>query len=110
MKVENVSTLLGACYEAKRIVELMPKLPKGMKPSHIHIIDIIRHLQQTNGSVRISDIGAALHVTNPSITRLVNELVKLNTLQKVQSNEDKRVFIVNLTELGETYYKKYKKF
>ena len=107
MKVENVSQLLGACYEAKRIVELMPKLPKGMKPSHIHIVDIICQLQQTHGSVRISDIGTALHVTNPSITRLVNELVGLNAVQKIQSSEDKRVFTVSLTTLGQTYYKKY---
>ena len=107
MKVENVSQLLGACYEAKRIVELMPKLPKGMKPSHIHIVDIICQLQQAHGSVRISDIGTALHVTKPSITRLVNELVGLNAVQKIQSSEDKRVFTVSLTTLGQAYHKKY---
>jgi hypothetical protein len=28
MKAENVSKLLGACYEAKRIVELMPNFRK----------------------------------------------------------------------------------
>jgi len=107
MKAESVSKLLGACYEAKRIVEQMPALPQGMKPSHIHLVDIIRQLQQKNGSVRISDIGAALHVTNPSITRLVNELVKLNVVQKIQSSEDKRVFTVTLTAPGQIYYKKY---
>lgn len=109
MKVENVSQLLGACYEAKHIMELMPKLPKGMKPSHIHIIDIICQLQQTQGAVRISDIGTALHVTNPSITRLVNELVKLNAVRKTQNDVDKRVFTVSLTLLGQAYYKKYLK-
>ena len=107
MKAENVSELLGACYEAKRIVELMPTLPQGMKPSHIHVVDIICQLQQTNGLVRISDIGTALHVTNPSITRLVNELVELKVVKKIQSCEDKRVFTVSLTELGQTYYHTY---
>ena len=107
MKVKRVSKLLEACYEAKRIVELMPKLPKGMKPSHIHVVDIICQLQQTNGLVRISDIGTALHVTKPSITKLVNELVELNAVKKTQSSEDKRVFTVSLTSLGQTYYKKY---
>jgi len=107
MKVESVSELLGACHEARRIVELMPKLPKGMKASHIHVIDIICQLQQKNGSVRVSDIGAALHVTNPSITRLVNELVELKAVKKVQSEEDKRVFTLSLTPLGQQYYRKY---
>lgn len=107
MKVESASELLGACYEAKRIVELMPKLPKSMKPSHIHVIDTISQLQHANGLVRISDIGSALHVTNPSITRLVNELVGFKAVEKIQSEEDKRVFTVTLTPLGQTYYTKY---
>ena len=102
-----MSKLLGACHEAKRIVELMPKLPQGMKPSHIHVIDIINQLQQRNGSVRVSDIGAALHVTNPGVTRLVNELVVLKAVEKTQSSEDKRVVTVRLTGLGEDYLKKY---
>ena len=107
MQEESVSKLLGACHEAKRIVELMPKLPQGMKPSHIHVIDVINQLQQRNGSVRVSDIGAALHVTNPSITRIVNELVELKAVEKAQSSEDKRVVTVRLTALGEDYLKKY---
>lgn len=107
MQEESVSKLLGACHEAKRIVELMPKLPQGMKPSHIHVIDIINQLQQRNGSVRVSDIGVALHVTNPSITRLVNELVELKAVEKAQSSEDKRVVTVRLTALGEDYLEKY---
>lgn len=107
MESESVSKLLGACHEAKRIVELMPKLPKGMKPGHIHVIDVISRLQQDKGSVRVSDIGAALHVTNPGITRLVNELVEFNAVQKTQSSEDKRVFTVCLTALGQKYYQKY---
>lgn len=102
MQEESVSKLLGACYEAKRIVELMPKLPQGMKPSHIHVIDVINQLQQRNGSVRVSDIGVALHVTNPGVTRLVNELVVLKAVEKTQSSEDKRVVTVRLTELGRT--------
>ncbi len=107
MKKENVSELIGACYEAKRIIELMPKLPEGIKPGHIHVIDIIYQLQQTNGSVRVSDIAAALHVTNPGITRLVNELVEMKTVEKIQDREDKRVFTVSLTLQGEKYHKKY---
>ena len=107
MKAESVNKLLDACYEARRIVELMPKLPTGMKPSHIHVVDIICQLQQTNGLVRISDIGTALHVTKPSITRLVNELVELKAVKKIQSKEDKRVFTVSLTALGKKYHKKY---
>lgn len=107
MKEENVTELVGACYEAKRVVELMPRLPQGMKPSHIHVIDIIHQLQEKGGPVRVGDIAAAMHVTNPGVTRLVNELVGLGAIAKAQSNEDKRVFTVSLTELGRKYQRDY---
>ncbi|MCH4191601.1 MAG: MarR family transcriptional regulator [Butyrivibrio sp.] len=107
MNTETTSDFLGACHEARKIVELMPKLPKGMKPGHIHVIDIIYRLQQGDQAVRVSDIGAALHVTNPGITRLVNELVELKAVQKEQSETDRRVFTVSLTATGMKYYRKY---
>ena len=106
-KTEATREFLGACHEAKQMVDLMPKLPEGMKPSHIHIIDIIYRLQQANDIVRISDIGTELHITNPSITRVVNELVDFGAVEKVQSQTDKRVYTVSLTALGKEYYRKY---
>lgn len=107
MNASEISEFLGACFEARRIVDLMPKLPKQMKPSHIHVIDIIFQLQQENGTVRISDIGNRLHITNPSITRIVSELVDMKAVKKVQSRKDRRVFTVSLTEQGMKYYRKY---
>jgi DNA-binding MarR family transcriptional regulator len=107
MNASEISEFLGACFEARRIVDLMPKLPKQMKPSHIHVIDIICQLQRENGTVRISDIGSRLHITNPSITRIVSELVDMKAVKKVQSREDRRVFTVSLTAQGMKYYRKY---
>ena len=107
MNTETTREFFGACHEARKIVELMPKLPKGMKPGHIHVIDIIYQLQQSGRDVRVSDIGATLHVTNPGITRLVNELVELKAVRKVQSETDRRVFTVSLTATGLKYYRKY---
>ena len=106
-KTDATRELLGACHEAKQMVDLMPELPKGMKPSHIHIIDIIYRLQQETDIVRISDIGTELHITNPSITRVVNELVDFGAVEKVQNQTDKRVYTVSLTALGIEYYRKY---
>ena len=37
----------------------------------------------------------------------MNELVELKVVKKIQSCEDKRVFTVSLTELGQTYYHTY---
>lgn len=107
MRAEDVTELVGACYEAKRVVELMPGLPKGMRPGHIHVIDIIHQLQERGGPVRVSDVADAMHVTNPGVTRLVNELVELGAVEKTQSSEDRRVFTVSLTDLGREYQRDY---
>lgn len=107
MNTVMIDEFFGACFEARRIVELMPKLPNGMKPSHIHVIDILHQMQEDGEPVRISDVGKSLHVTNPGITRILNELEEMKAIKKVQSKKDKRVFTVSLTALGCRYYSKY---
>ena len=46
MEIEAVQELMAACHEAKRITELLPKLPKGMTPRHIGVIDAIHGLSR----------------------------------------------------------------
>ena len=104
MEITVVKEFVDACHQAKRITELMPELPKGMSPRHIHVIDAVRDLGQSNKTVKVSDISAYLNVTRPSITKLVNELEKMDVVQKIPDEEDGRVIRVRLTDLGEEYY------
>ena len=39
MTNEKVKRMLDACYQAKRIRELLPPLPQGVMPSYIQYID-----------------------------------------------------------------------
>ena len=41
MRTEVLKQLLDACHLAKKSIETMPKLPKGMKPRHVHVMDVI---------------------------------------------------------------------
>lgn len=102
-----VKEFLDACHMAKRITELMPELPKGMSPRHVHVIDAIWNLEQSEKTVKVSDISAYLNVTRPSITKLINELEKLNVVQKIPDEGDGRIIRLKLTELGEQYYDYY---
>ena len=61
MKTESIKALLDACYQAKRIRELLPALPDGVSPSFIQYLDVIEHLQRRNVCVKISDISDALN-------------------------------------------------
>lgn len=45
----------------------------------------------------VSKLSEALHVTKSAVTLKINELVKAGAVRKVQSQDDKRVFYVQLS-------------
>ena len=75
MKTESIKALLDACYQAKRIRELLPALPDGVSPSLIQYLDVIEHLQRRNVCVKISDISDALNIPRPGVTHTVKDMV-----------------------------------
>lgn len=103
----KVKDLIDSFFVAKRITEMMPELPKGLKPRHIHVIDSIAEIRKVKDKVCVSDISSALKVTTPSITKLINELYKMEIVRKEHEDEDKRMVTLYLTDLGEKYYNYY---
>ncbi|KAB1435996.1 winged helix-turn-helix transcriptional regulator [Candidatus Galacturonibacter soehngenii] len=57
---------------------------------------VIQSLQKPN----LSLIAEKLSLTKPAVSVIVRKLMNMNLITKVQSVEDKRVFIVELTEKG----------
>ena len=82
MTTENMKALLDACYQAKRVRELLPALPKGVSPSYIHYLDTIEELERRGVRVKVSDISDALN------------------LRKIASEQDGRVTYLSITESG----------
>lgn len=104
MELNDVKLFLDSCHVAKKITELMPKLPAGITPRHIHVIDAIWQISQEYGSVKVSDVSLFLRVTRPSVTRLINELAVLDVIRKVPDSVDHRSTLVELTGAGKKYY------
>ena len=52
-------------------------------------------------------MASAMNGTMPSITKLVNELCDMGVVKKRQSRNDRRVYILKLTDLGNHYYDVY---
>lgn len=98
---------LDACHQAKRITELMPALPGGMTPRHIHVIDALYQLQCQGNGVKVSDVSSYLGVTRPSITKAINELEDLGGLVKLPDEADRRVVRLELTDTGLRWYRYY---
>ena len=62
MTNEKVKRMLDACYQAKRIRELLPPLPQGVMPSYIQYMDTIQKLEKQGIKVKISDISDAMNL------------------------------------------------
>lgn len=107
MKPELVKEFLDSCHEARKITELMPTLPKGIKPRHLYILHAIFLLESRKSFVKVSDVSQRLRVTKPSITKMINELEDLKVLVKKQESSDKRIISLKLTALGEQYLEQY---
>lgn len=88
MTIAMIKSLLDACYQAKRIRDLLPPLPKGVTPAYIQYLDAIGQLERQGVRVRVSDIGDTLDIPRPGVTRTVKEMEAKGYLRKTASEED----------------------
>ncbi len=107
MTPDKIKRMMDACYQAKRIRELLPPLPSGVTPAYLRYMDVIGRLKQTKDAVRISDVSDYLKLPRPGVTRTINEMVEKGYLKKSMSDEDKRVTYINITESGQLLSQKY---
>ena len=66
MDSEKIKRMLDACYMAKRIRELLPKLPDGVSPAYIHI-RCYSYAAENKEYVKVSDISDALNPFQHSV-------------------------------------------
>lgn len=109
MTEDKIKRMLDACYLAKRIRELLPDLPQGVKPAYIQYMDIIHKQQKYKKNVKVSDISNVLGLPRPGVTRTVKEMEAKGYLRKYSSNEDGRITYIAITPKGEELSEKYDK-
>ncbi len=109
MNADKIKRMLDACYVAKRIRELLPELPQGVKPAYIQYMDIIHKQQEHKKDVKVSDISDILKVPRPGVTRTVKEMEEKGYLKKYSSEEDGRITYIAITPKGEALSEKYDK-
>lgn len=101
MDVSTIKALLDACYQAKRIRELLPALPNGVSSSYIQYLDTIEQLENHGMQVKISDISDKLHLPRPGVTRTVKEMEDKGFLRKTTSTADARITYLSITGAGQ---------
>ena len=48
MTSEKIKEMLDSCYMAKRILDMLPKLPEGVLPSYVRYLETIIELEEKN--------------------------------------------------------------
>jgi DNA-binding MarR family transcriptional regulator len=99
----NQDAILDAFEIAKETFNLLPQLPPNIKLVHFRILIAIYRIRDDTGCARITDIAKTLRLLLPNVTKLINEIVGLNILEKISSSSDKRVVLVRATAHGEKY-------
>ncbi len=72
----------------------------------MHVIEAIGVGKPKN----MTSVAKALSVTTGTLTISVNSLVKKGFVERVRSEEDRRVVLISLTEKGKQIYRKHQRF
>ena len=98
MKSEKVKEMLDSCYMAKRILDMLPKLPEGVLPSYVRYLETIIELEEKNQKVKVSDVSEVLNLPRPGVTRTINAMEEKGYLKKETAKHDGRVTYVTVTK------------
>ena len=79
---------------------------KNVTPNDIHVIEAIGLVSAKN----MTSVAKALSVTTGTLTIAVNSLVKKGFVERVRSEEDRRVVLVSLSPKGRNAFEHHKKF
>ncbi|MGI6254867.1 MAG: MarR family winged helix-turn-helix transcriptional regulator [Acutalibacter sp.] len=107
MDIQTIKAMFDACYQAKRIWDMLPTLPKGVTPSYIHYLDTIESLEQRGTQVKVSDISDALNLPRPGVTRTVKAMEAKGYLCKRASQKDGRITYISITPAGKELSQRY---
>lgn len=107
MEEELAKRMIDACYEAQKILSMMPPLPPGMTPQYMRMIEAVHDLDEKKEGARVSDIAERMRLTRPGAARSLKGLEKLGAVERHADQKDGRAVRIVLSEKGENWYRIY---
>ena len=107
MQRDKIKKVMDACYLAKRVRDLLPKLPNGVTSTRIHYLDTIRKLELKTANVKVCDISDELGLPRPGVTKITKDMEKLGLVEKKAAKTDGRVVFIKITVSGKDLVDKY---
>ncbi|MGE5390861.1 MAG: MarR family winged helix-turn-helix transcriptional regulator [Deltaproteobacteria bacterium] len=102
-----VNKIMDAFECAREALALLPQMPPNIKPVYFRILNAIYKIGGKSNSARVSDISKVSGLLLPNATKVINEMVELDIVEKFTSESDKRVVLVRATGLGQEYIHNY---
>lgn len=106
---ETLNELLENLFRSINTIEeqaMRTEEYKDVTTNDMHVIEAIG----TGAPKNMTTVARILSVTTGTLTISANSLVKKGYVQRVRSEEDRRVVLVSLTEKGKRAYAHHKKF
>ena len=72
----------------------------GLSPAQMHTIEIIGHEQ----SLRMKELAEKIGITTGTLTVMIDRLQKLGFVKRIPHEQDRRSFLVVLTQKGEKQF------
>ena len=106
MNQRKAKDVIDAFEKVEKVIHEREKLPEGVLPSYMKLIDWIYQLSQ-KGKVKVSDLADVLGQSRPGITRACKNMEELGLITKKLNETDRRIVYVELTDKAVSYYFKY---
>lgn len=102
LMIKEFSNVFNEFYhETNKFIDAQLK-KTGLVRTHFGIL----HELAGGKELSMSDLSELLHVTKPNVTVLIDKLVTLNYVERISSNNDRRVIFIRITEKGKIFINK----
>ncbi|HOV70178.1 MAG TPA: MarR family transcriptional regulator [Clostridia bacterium] len=99
-----ISEELYKCFKALADFKSHKRIQTGLRPSEIHLlIKIYKH--GANTGIMTSQLSKLLNVSPPSVTPIINVLEKKKYVERLRSDDDRRIVYVRVTTKGVNFIK-----
>ncbi len=97
---ERLQTIIKHFFDVSTTCSLEVSEQLGMDKIQINQLHYLKLIDE-NANLTFSRMAEILNIKKPSVTEIVNKLIKLGCVEKIQSPDDGRIFFIELTRKGE---------
>lgn len=105
IKIGSIMPLIGQlmCFMRHQISQAYKELGYDITPEAAQALMIIQHFEGLTQTA----LAQILEKDKASITRLLNSLVQLNLVERIQDNNDRRIVHAHITNKGKSTFQQF---